>query len=136
MTQPQAVTPRIRAVVVDDEELGRDRIQSLLAQQSDVDVVGVCADGPSAVEDPNPELRWHRAPAAADEELHSQLGLQLVHVPGYVRLHRVQAVGGGRERALLRHREQRFELANVHRDASVSGLHPGSCALGRPIDRF
>jgi two-component system LytT family response regulator len=50
MTQPQPVTPKIRAVVVDDEELGRDRIQTLLGEQSDVDIVGVCADGPSAVE--------------------------------------------------------------------------------------
>jgi two-component system LytT family response regulator len=44
------VTPKIRAVVVDDEELGRDRIHSLLGEQPDVDVVGVCSDGPSAVE--------------------------------------------------------------------------------------
>ena len=50
MTQPQPVTPRIRAVVVDDEELGRDRLQSLLSEQSDVEIVGVCADGASAVE--------------------------------------------------------------------------------------
>ena len=33
---------------------------------------------------------------------------------GNVRLDRVQAVGGGREAALLGHREQRLELANVH----------------------
>jgi two-component system LytT family response regulator len=50
MTQPQAVTPRIRAVVVDDEELGRDRLHSLLELQPDVEIVGVCADGPTAVE--------------------------------------------------------------------------------------
>jgi two-component system LytT family response regulator len=50
MTQPQPVTQRIRAVVVDDEELGRDRLQSLLGEQSDVEIVGVCADGTSAVE--------------------------------------------------------------------------------------
>ena len=40
----------IRAVIVDDEELGRDRIQTLLEQQSDVEIVAVCADGQSAVE--------------------------------------------------------------------------------------
>jgi two-component system, LytTR family, response regulator len=50
MTQPQPVTPKIRAIVVDDEELGRDRLQSLLGEQPDVEIVGVCADGPSAVE--------------------------------------------------------------------------------------
>lgn len=42
--------PKIRAVIVDDEELGRDRIQTLLGMQADVEIVAVCADGPSAVE--------------------------------------------------------------------------------------
>jgi two-component system LytT family response regulator len=37
-------------VIVDDEELGRDRIQSLLALQPDVEIVGICSDGASAVE--------------------------------------------------------------------------------------
>jgi two-component system LytT family response regulator len=44
------MTTKIRAVVVDDEELGRDRIHSLLGDQPDVDIVGMCSDGPSAVE--------------------------------------------------------------------------------------
>ena len=43
-------TTKIRTVIVDDEELARDRIQTLLEMQPDVEVVGVCADGPSAVE--------------------------------------------------------------------------------------
>ncbi|HWH53027.1 MAG TPA: LytTR family DNA-binding domain-containing protein [Gemmatimonadaceae bacterium] len=41
---------KIRTLIVDDEELGRDRLQSLLASQPDVDIIGVCVDGPSAVE--------------------------------------------------------------------------------------
>jgi two-component system LytT family response regulator len=41
---------KIRTLVVDDEELARDRIQSLLAEQPDVEIVGVCTDCPSAVE--------------------------------------------------------------------------------------
>jgi len=48
MTSPE--TTKIRTVIVDDEELGRDRIQSLLEMQPDVEIVGVCSDGPSAVE--------------------------------------------------------------------------------------
>ena len=43
-------TTKIRAVIVDDEELARDRIQTLLEAEPDVEVVGVCTDGPSAVE--------------------------------------------------------------------------------------
>ena len=51
MTLPQTTeSTKIRAVIVDDEELGRDRIQSLLEQQPDVEIIGVCAEGPSAVE--------------------------------------------------------------------------------------
>jgi len=41
---------KIRAVIVDDEELARERILSLLAPYDDVEVVGVCADGASAIE--------------------------------------------------------------------------------------
>jgi two-component system LytT family response regulator len=48
MTSPE--TTKIRTVIVDDEELGRDRIQSLLEMQPDVEIVAVCSDGPSAVE--------------------------------------------------------------------------------------
>ncbi len=40
----------IRVLVVDDEELGRDRLQSLLEEQPDVQLVGVCADGQSALD--------------------------------------------------------------------------------------
>src|SRR5262247_550702 len=50
---PSTMSPeatKIRAIIVDDEELGRDRIQSLLEQQPDVEIIGVCADGASAVE--------------------------------------------------------------------------------------
>jgi two-component system LytT family response regulator len=45
-----AEATKIRAVIVDDEELGRDRIQGLLDQQPDVELVGICSDGPSAVD--------------------------------------------------------------------------------------
>lgn len=50
MTQPTTEPTKIRTVIVDDEELGRDRIQSLLGLQPDVDIVAVCPDGASAVE--------------------------------------------------------------------------------------
>jgi two-component system LytT family response regulator len=41
---------RIRVVVVDDEELARDRLESLLSQHPDIEVVGTCGDGASAIE--------------------------------------------------------------------------------------
>jgi two-component system LytT family response regulator len=49
-TAPTQEATMIRAIIVDDEELGRDRIHALLEQQPDVEIVAVCADGQSAVE--------------------------------------------------------------------------------------
>ena len=46
MTDPT----KIRTVLVDDEDLARERIQSLLEQQPDIEIVGLCADGTSAIE--------------------------------------------------------------------------------------
>jgi two-component system LytT family response regulator len=40
---------KIRALVVDDEPLARERVLSLLQQEADVEVVGECSDGGQAV---------------------------------------------------------------------------------------
>ena len=74
----------------------------------------LAADRPGPLEHPHAELGGHRAPPAPHEELHAELGLELADVLGDVRLHRVEAVGGGGEGALLGHREQGLELAKVH----------------------
>src|SRR5262249_61116211 len=52
MTPPPSPidSTKIRALIVDDEELARDRVASLLADHPDVEVVGACSDGTSAVE--------------------------------------------------------------------------------------
>jgi two-component system LytT family response regulator len=39
----------MRCLIVDDEALARGRIRKLLAPESDVEVVGECADGPQAI---------------------------------------------------------------------------------------
>ncbi len=41
---------KIRTVIVDDEDLARDRMQTLLAEQPDIEIVGLCSDGTSAIE--------------------------------------------------------------------------------------
>jgi two-component system LytT family response regulator len=41
---------KIRTLIVDDEELARDRMQTLLELQPDVEIVGICSDGVSALE--------------------------------------------------------------------------------------
>lgn len=40
----------LRALVVDDEPLARERLRTLLAEDREIDVVGECSDGGSAVE--------------------------------------------------------------------------------------
>jgi two-component system LytT family response regulator len=50
---------KIRTLVVDDEPMARERILGLLAQESDVEVVGQCSDGRqaiSAIQQLSPEL--------------------------------------------------------------------------------
>ena len=42
--------PNLRALVVDDEDLARERIRNFLQAEGDVEVVGECADGRSAVD--------------------------------------------------------------------------------------
>ncbi|MBZ0269767.1 response regulator, partial [bacterium] len=41
---------KLRVLVVDDEELARDRLREALAGRDDVDVVGVCDGGAPALE--------------------------------------------------------------------------------------
>jgi two-component system, LytTR family, response regulator len=50
---------KIRALIVDDERLAREGIKTFLAEEPDVEVVGECADGASAVravEEHRPDL--------------------------------------------------------------------------------
>jgi two-component system LytT family response regulator len=41
---------KIRAMLVDDEPLARERLRALLASEADVEIVAECADGPAAVD--------------------------------------------------------------------------------------
>lgn len=50
MTEARSATATIRALVVDDEPLARERVCDLLAREADVRVVGECANGREAVE--------------------------------------------------------------------------------------
>ncbi|HOC55059.1 MAG TPA: response regulator transcription factor [Verrucomicrobiota bacterium] len=50
---------RIRILIVDDETLARARVRKALADETDVEIVGECADGPTALEfiqDHHPDL--------------------------------------------------------------------------------
>ena len=41
--------PKIRTMIVDDEELGRERVRMMLSEHPDIEVVAECSDGPEAV---------------------------------------------------------------------------------------
>jgi two-component system LytT family response regulator len=50
---------KIRVAIVDDEELSRERMRTLLAEHSDIEVVAECADGAEAlraIDDTHPDL--------------------------------------------------------------------------------
>src|SRR5262245_15362794 len=40
----------VRTLIVDDEPLARERVRQLLAREPEIEVIGECADGASAVE--------------------------------------------------------------------------------------
>ena len=50
---------KIRVAIVDDEELSRERMRTLLSEHADIEVVAECADGAEAlraIDDKNPDL--------------------------------------------------------------------------------
>jgi two-component system LytT family response regulator len=40
---------KIRALIVDDEPLARERVRAMLGDESDIEIAGECGDGPAAV---------------------------------------------------------------------------------------
>ena len=73
---------KIRALVVDDEPMARDRVLSLLQQEQDVEVVGECGDGTQAV--------------VAIQSQSPDLVFLDVQMPGHNAFEVIQAVGADR----------------------------------------
>ena len=73
---------KIRALVVDDEPMARDRMLSLLQQEEDVEVVGECGDGTQAV--------------VAIQRQSPDLVFLDVQMPGHNAFEVIQAVGAER----------------------------------------
>jgi two-component system LytT family response regulator len=72
-----------RALIVDDEPLARKKIRRMLSGESDITVVGECADGPSAVSaiiNLNPDLVF------LDVQMPEMDGLEVVRAVGPRRL--------------------------------------------------
>src|SRR5207237_9320077 len=52
---------KIQALIVDDEPLARERLRKLLKDESEIEVIGECADGRAAVatiQQQRPDLRF------------------------------------------------------------------------------
>ena len=77
----------LRVLVVDDEPLARERVRTLLASETDVEVVGECADGAEAV--------------AAIERLAPDLVLLDVQMPGVDGFDVLDAIPGDRLPAVI-----------------------------------
>lgn len=76
-----AEPPRIRAVIVDDEPLARQRIEDLLAREQGVEIAGTAANGIDAVE--------------VIRRLKPDLVFLDVQMPGKTGLEVVEAIGAG-----------------------------------------
>ena len=101
-------------------------LQALQHRQVAVQRVELAADRPCPLEHLHAELGGHRAPAVAHDQLHAEIRFELAHVLGHVGLHGVEAVGRGREGPLFGHRQEGFELPDVH--GNPSGAVPAQCA--------
>lgn len=69
-------TNRVRALIVDDEELGRRMLRSLLANDADVEVIGEAASAPEArrkITEQQPDLVF------MDIEMPGGSGIELIH---------------------------------------------------------
>jgi two-component system LytT family response regulator len=96
------VTDRITALIVDDEPLGRRRLEDALRAQADIEVIGTAADGEAAVE--------------AIRRLKPQLVFLDVQMPRMTGLDVVKAVGSDMPLTIFvtaydRHAVDAFELA-------------------------
>lgn len=70
---------KLRVIIVDDEELARERLRHLLRKEPDVELVAECADGPSAVE----AVREHQPDLLLlDIQMPGQDGFQVVRALG------------------------------------------------------
>ncbi|MGB9178571.1 MAG: LytTR family DNA-binding domain-containing protein [Pyrinomonadaceae bacterium] len=78
---------KIRALIVDDEPLARERIRALLADENGVEIIGECADGRSAVsliKTESPDLLFLdvQMPEMSGFEVLEKIGAQ--HVPSII----------------------------------------------------
>lgn len=80
-------TPKIRALVVDDEPVARDRVVRLLQQQADIELVGQCSNGletVTAIEQLSPDLVFLDVQMPEMDGFEVVRALEAGHVPAVV----------------------------------------------------
>ena len=84
---PDAKPPKIRALVVDDEPVARDRVVRLLQQQGDIELVGECSNGletVTAIEQLSPDLVFLDVQMPEMDGFEVVRALEAGHVPAVV----------------------------------------------------
>jgi two-component system LytT family response regulator len=79
--------PKIRALVVDDEPVARDRVVRLLQQQADIELVGQCSNGletVTAIEQLSPDLVFLDVQMPEMDGFEVVRALEARHVPAVV----------------------------------------------------
>lgn len=87
MTGSRSDSGRIRAVIADDEELGRERIRTMLARHADIELVAECTDGAETartVREARPDLLFLdiQMPELSGFEVIDEVGAE--HMPATV----------------------------------------------------
>ena len=123
-----SIAPRIRAVIVDDEPLPRERIATLLASHPEIELVAECGDGAEAVRvisETAPDLLF--------------LDIQMPELDGFEVL---EALGGDRLPAVIfvtafdEYAVRAFEVSAI--DYLLKPIDPArfELALGRALQRI
>ena len=84
---PETKTVKIRALVVDDEPVARDRVVRLLQQQNDIELVGQCSNGletVNAIEQLSPDLVFLDVQMPEMDGFEVVRALEAGHVPAVV----------------------------------------------------
>jgi two-component system LytT family response regulator len=130
---------KIRALIVDDEPLARQRVRLLLAEEPDVEILGECADGPSAVTqiiDAKPDLLFLDVQMpemngfAVLERLPADAMPIVIFTTAYDK-HALQAFDAHALDYLLKpFKPQRFKEAVQRARDQLSNRHAGAAARG------
>ena len=114
----------IRALIVDDEPLARERMRSLLGGETDVEVVGEAKDGVEAVETilgQSPDLVF------LDVQMPKLDGFEVIQTVGAERMPAVVFVTAYDQHALRAFEVQALDYLSSRSSGAISGVRSSAC---------